>query len=152
MDRLLPQSVATLFSIVVDVGGDPENIGEIKRYHFEGDPPPDDVAEALRMLRVWMAPADHNDIVVELGKLRALVVTRKEDDESLALVLGAFAEQIANEGYPIDVVRQARLDSINTNRFWPSWFEFRELCDRLYLKRRSYCDALERYWLRKSRE
>lgn len=140
----LPPSVATSFKPVVYWGSDPERIGEIEDYEF-GDAPHQDCLDALERLERWLVPAAHNDVVLELGKMRALVATRKEDDDSLSAIIGAFAEQIAAHRYPLDVVQQARLDYVSFGSFWPAWAEFREICDRLYLRRKSYYQALRNY-------
>ena len=145
MDHLLPPSVATSFKPKIYWGDDPEWLGETVDYEFDGNADRDEAQEALRQIERWMAPAEHNAVVRELGMLRALVTTRKEDQESLSMIFAAFAEQIEMERYPIDVVRQARLDSAQVNKFWPAWADFKEICDGHFLKRKAYYLALRKY-------
>lgn len=145
MDHLLPPSVATSFEPKYYAGDDPGWFGAVVDYEFSGADR-DDVQAALEMLGKWMIPAGHNEVIRELAMLRALVTARKEDAESLSVILAAFAEQIEIAGYPVDVVRQARIDSAKVCKFWPSWSEFMEHCDGHFLKRRAYYLALRRYW------
>ena len=150
MDHLLPPCVATSFEPKHYWGDDPGWIGAVIDYEFTPGAEDDEVSRSIEMLDQWMRPADHNEIIKELGKLRALVTTRKEDHDSLAIILGAFAEQIEDARYPIDVVRQARIDSAQVSKFWPSWAEFKEHCDGHFLKRKAYYMALRRYLASKS--
>lgn len=145
MDRLLPPSVATSFRAKINWGSDPNYIGATEDYELHGEPSRKDTLDSIEMLDRWMRPAGHNEVVIELGKLRALVTTRKEDADSLSVIIGAFAEQIEQNRYPIDVVRQARKDSADLCKFWPAWADFKERCDELFLKRKAFYNALRRY-------
>ena len=140
----LPRPVVSAMRSVIHLGPDPGRIGETIDWRLEGEVSEGDARSALETLKAIMAPADPHEVTVELTKMRAVMASRKDDSENQALILAVFVEQIEAEGYPIDVIREARRDLVNVTTFWPTWSEFKARCDREFLKRRAFYIAMRR--------
>ncbi len=140
-----PRSVVTSIRPVISLSDDPGLIGETVDWRIEGNPDRSEAEQSLARLDAMMQPAPFDQVQFELGKLRALTAAKKEDGENQQFILAAFAEQIDENGYPLDVVRQACRDSANYGTFWPAWSEFKQRCDRYFLKRKAWYLALRRY-------
>ena len=100
-----------------------------------------DFAVAVEIAEAALAPASERDIVRELGRLRALTVSR-DIGQDLGLVFAAYTEEFRRHGYPIDVIREVLREWRGT--FWPSMGELRDRMDPLLRPRQTLRDALRR--------
>ena len=133
---------------VIHLGPDPGRMGETLDWRLQGDPGDEDATTAMQMLKALMVPADREEVMIALAKMRALVVSKRESEDDQTFVLAAYGEQIEAERYPLDVVKQACRETVQLTRFWPSWSEFKERCDAGFLKRKAFHHAMRQYLLR----
>lgn len=138
----LPQSVTLGLRSKIHLGPDPGRIGEVTDWQVMGNIPIADAEAALSVLDELMVPADPNEALTELGKTRAVLAARKENEENQSIVLAVYVEMIEDEGYPIDVVVETCRDLRKLTKWWPTWSEFKERADREFLKRRALYKAL----------
>jgi hypothetical protein len=87
----------------------------------------------------FMTPAPEAEIEGWLAELSTLVLKRRDDVEEGLLRLRAYTTRLQN--YPADVARSAVLDK--PGKFWPSWAELEEKCERLVAPRRAMLAALQ---------
>lgn len=146
MEELLPQAVVSRLTSAIHLGPDPSRIGETIDWRIEDAEglSEDDARQAMAVLEFLVEPADPADASLELAKLRAVMASRKAEGEDESLIQAVFMEQIEWEGYPIDVIRETCRDLRGLTKFWPTWSEFKERCDREFLKRRALYRALRR--------
>jgi len=93
----------------------------------------------LRWIEAASTPADTRDIEGWLAELSVLTIPRKGDAMSGEVTLVAYASRLRQ--YPADIARAALLD--HPWKFWPSWAELQEVCDRLKAPRLHMAAALE---------
>lgn len=103
--------------------------------------PSPDIAGALAWLREASQPATRERLEHALAELSVLTARPPTDDDTADLQLHAYTERLRQ--YPADVALSALRHSANECRFWPSWSELRELCERDARWRREAIEALE---------
>jgi len=67
------------------------------------------------------------DIAKELIKLKTLTIPRKESQGEYDMTLEAYTEQLKD--YPADAVIDVLRSAPGRNKFFPSWFELKEMLD-----------------------
>lgn len=85
-----------------------------------------------------MTPAPVRMIEGWLSELSVIVARRTGDEFSEELRLTAYTSRLM--AYPADVVRETLL--VRTWKFWPTWMELQEECERLSAPRRHMLAAL----------
>lgn len=145
MEDWLAPSVVTSMRSTMYLGPDSGRIGTILAWTLEGAPPEADARAALEVLQILMEPADPQAVQVEISKMRALTVSRNENEDGQSFLLAAFGEQIEIEAYPLDVVKAACREVISGLKFWPSWAEYKERADSEFLKRKHFYLELRKY-------
>ena len=94
---------------------------------------------ALAFAEESLRPASEDFILAELGRLRALTVSR-DIGQDLALVFAAYADELAQ--YPADAVREVLRGW--RGKFWPTWAELVDRLDRIVAPRKALMEALRR--------
>ncbi|MEN9060020.1 hypothetical protein [Ponticoccus litoralis] len=92
----------------------------------------------LRSVQAASTPAETRSIEGWLAELSVLTIPRKGDEMSGEVTLVAYASRLGQ--YPADIARAALLD--HPWKFWPSWVELQDVCDRLNAPRRHMAAAL----------
>ncbi len=149
---LLPQCVRScLAEIWADVDGSGRELGSggdgygwdgyVIGYELTAALNGDDREQAIAIAEAALWPATEEEIVRELGRLRALTVSRDIGND-LSLVFAAYTHELRQ--YPAEAIRDVLRSWPRTQRFWPSMAELIERLDRLVKPRRVLRDALKR--------
>lgn len=149
MDRHVVSS-AQRFGVVLDVqtdyrvprdsnGNMLDAVITVKGCSVSGDP--EAVPRVLEGVKRSLEPATTDQIEGWLAELSVIVARRMDDDMTEELRLYAYTKRLAK--YPADVAHEALLG--RSWRFFPSWHELEEICDKLSARRRAMLNALERY-------
>ncbi len=101
----------------------------------------DDRENAIAIADMALLPATEGEIVRELGRLRALTVSR-DIGSDVSLVFAAYTQELRQ--YPAEAIRDVLRSWPRTQRFWPSMAELIERLDRLVKPRRALREALKR--------
>ncbi|WP_386681886.1 hypothetical protein [Loktanella sp. R86503] len=96
-------------------------------------------AATADVVRKAMTPAPVDTIEEWLAELSVITARRAEDEFTGALRVDAYSRRLA--GYPADVVKAALFDS--KWKFWPTWAELAEVCDKAVAKRKAMAAALD---------
>lgn len=91
----------------------------------------DDVRSDREVLRRSLARSDKAAVVVEVAKLAVRTKMRVQDPGEARLLAETIAEDLSE--YPFDVVRFACaywIEGGAANKFFPSWPELKEICDK----------------------
>jgi hypothetical protein len=116
--------------------------GYVSRYELTAPISEDDRQTALAFAEETLAPAGEAFVISELGRLRALTVSR-DVGQDLALVFAAYADELTR--YPADAVREVlRSWPKSGGKFWPSMAELEERLNVLVAPRQALRDALKR--------
>ena len=144
----LPRSIASRMTVLerweaeplqntADDPGDPTCPGYVEY-------PTRDVEKSLRVLRLLGTSADQAFCEREVGRLRLVVATgRDEDQDDIKARVAVVAEELT--AYPPDVVRSACRSLGQSAKWFPSLAEITEACDWRVRRRRLLLRALERY-------
>lgn len=98
----------------------------------------DDKARVADALRKMEARAPQDAIEGWLAELSVITAKRADDEFTETLRLAAYASRLS--AYPADVARAACLG--REWRWWPTWAELKDECDRLAAPRREMASAL----------
>jgi len=101
---------------------------------------PDAIEAAMADMQRFMTPAPVRVIEQWLSELSVLVARKADDDMGDGLRLTAYTARLSR--YPADVVRKALLG--RSWRFWPTWEELEQVCERLASPRRHMLAAMHR--------
>lgn len=88
------------------------------------DLPESDRATAMSILEAACQPMRKREIVAGLGRVKAMTVSRAEDDVSTAVRFEIYVEELAK--WPADVVRHVLESQPRMSKFWPAWAELEE--------------------------
>lgn len=139
---LLPQSIrSSIAETWVDGDTGYGWDGYVTRYDLTQLPSDQDADLAAAIAEATLEPASEREIVVELGRLRSLTVSR-EIGADLSLAFAAYTEELRR--YPADAVREVLREWPKTQRFWPSMAELVLRLDRLVKPRQALQEALGR--------
>lgn len=95
--------------------------------------------ELTETLSAFLCPVPADVIEKWLAELSVLSPKRAQDDFTMELMMTAYTSRLRQ--YPADIVRYALLD--HAWRFFPSWAELREVCDRLAQPRNALLAAYQ---------
>lgn len=87
-----------------------------------------------------MTPATQNQIVGWIAELSVISARRVDDQMSDDLRLAAYSKRLSE--YPADIARHALLGQ--RWKFFPTWAELADVCDKLRDQRQSMIDAIKR--------
>lgn len=139
---LLPRCVrSSLAEIWVDGDDGYGWDGYVMGYELTGPLAGEDRENAIAIAEAALWPATEAEIVNELGRLRALTVSR-DIGSDLSLVFAAYTAELRK--YPAETIRDVLRSWPRTQRFWPSMAELIERLDRLVKPRRALHEALRR--------
>jgi hypothetical protein len=96
-------------------------------------------AATADVVRKAMTPAPVDTIEEWLAELSVITARRAEDEFTGALRVDAYSRRLA--GYPADVVKAALFEG--KWKFWPTWAELAEVCDKAVAKRKAMAAALD---------
>lgn len=96
-------------------------------------------AATADVVRKAMTPAPVDTIEEWLAELSVITARRAEDEFTGALRVDAYSRRLA--GYPADVVKSALFEG--KWKFWPTWAELSEVCDKAVAKRKAMAAALD---------
>lgn len=96
----------------------------------------------LNMLEKICAPCGPTYAAQRLGELRLLTASRERNEKDTELMALAYTDRLAD--YPADVVLGACNSWANAERFWPTWADLKDACDRRMRGRKQLRDALRR--------
>jgi hypothetical protein len=113
--------------------------GYVLDYELSAPISDDDRDASLRIAEEALRPASEQVIVAELGRLRALTVSR-DIGQDLTLVFAAYTSELLK--YPPDAIRRVLRAWPKTQRFWPSMSELVQGLDRLVRPRHALRNAL----------
>lgn len=82
---------------------------------------------AVGLHRSALEPASERQVELWLAEMAVITARRRDDDGTESLRLQAYTSRL--RGYPADVARAALIDT--RWRWWPTWAELAEVCDRL---------------------
>lgn len=91
----------------------------------------DELQVALELVRRACEPGTNREIAAAIAELFRLTKGRVQGDGESKLLAEAMVARL--RAYPIDVVRFACeywLEGGRENRFFPSWPELKEICDK----------------------
>lgn len=112
--------------------------GELLRYELRDIAETDSFVAAakgcLAELQPLLERSDRSTIIKELGRLSAGTKTRKEDPVDGSMRAAVFMDCLAP--YPADVVIWACRNWLESEVFFPSYAELRQLCERRVKRRR----------------
>ncbi len=97
-----------------------------------------DKAKVADVFRKMEAPAPQSAIEGWLAELSVITAKRADDEFTETLRLSAYTARLS--AYPADVARAACLG--REWRWWPTWAELKDECDRLVSPRREMATAL----------
>jgi len=106
-------------------------------WHAKG--PQDGKDWTADLVRKAMTPAPVDSIEEWLAELSVITARRAEDEFTGALRVDAYSRRLG--AYPADVVKAALFDS--RWKFWPTWAELAEFCDKAVAKRIALASALD---------
>ena len=86
-----------------------------------------------------MTPAPVDAIEEWLAELSVITARRAEDEFTGSLRIDAYSRRLAD--YPADVAKAALFET--RWKFWPTWAELSEVCDKAVAKRRAMANALD---------
>lgn len=95
---------------------------------------------ALSILEAACQPMRKREIVAGLGRLKAMTVSRAEDDVSTAVRFEIYVEELAK--WPADVVRHVLESQPRMSKFWPAWMELEERLELYAGKRKRALELL----------
>jgi hypothetical protein len=141
--RLLPQCVrSSLEPKWIDVGDDRYGSAlRIAGYKLVAAPAPDDIDIAVAIAEEILRPATEAAVIAELGRLRALTVSR-DIHEDIGIVFAVYTDELKR--YPMDAVREVLREWPRSQRFWPSMAELTERLEHIVTPRRTLRDTLRR--------
>jgi hypothetical protein len=139
--RLLPQCTqSSIAAVWIDCGAVGSGWdGCAGRYELVAPIGEDDRQSALAFLDDALAPAGEAFVIAELGRLRALTISR-DVGQDLTLVLAVYADEMMR--YPADAVREVLRGW--RGKFWPAWAELADQLDRLVGPRLALRATLQR--------
>lgn len=149
---LLPPCVRSSLAVIwADVDGSGRELGGggdgygwdgyVIGYELTAELSDDDRGQAIAIAEAALWPATEEEIVKELGRLRALTVSRDIGND-LSLVFAAYTHELRQ--YPAEAIRDVLRSWPRTQRFWPSMAELVERLDRIVKPRRVLREALRR--------
>lgn len=138
--RLLPQCVQSCLAAVWDdertsYGWD----GYVAAYELVAPLPDAERRAAIELAEQMLRPAGEEILITELGRLRAMTVSR-DVGQDLAMLFAIYADELRD--YPADAIRGVMRAWPRGERFWPSAAELRERLDRLVKPRRALLAGL----------
>lgn len=95
---------------------------------------------ALDDVLKFCTPAPMRAIEAWLAELSVIVARRGDDEFGDELRLSAYASRLSR--YPADIVRHALLRQ--RWKWWPTWYEVEEICERMHSPRKHMTLALSR--------
>lgn len=95
---------------------------------------------ALSVLEAACQPMRKREIAAGLGRLKAMTVSRAEDDVSTAVRFEIYVEELAK--WPADVVRHVLESQPRMSKFWPAWMELEERLEFYAGKRKRALELL----------
>lgn len=101
---------------------------------------PQQISDAMKVVEASLTPATGDQIAFWMMELSVITARREEAPEAEDLRLYSYSKYLSE--YPADVAHEAMLT--HRWKFFPSWAELGEVCDRLAAKRRALRAALER--------
>lgn len=122
-----------------DYGWDGRYVSSVR---VREDAPLDEVAAALRAVEAMCEPADTKLLAAELTRLRSLTARRAETGVDMEVTIGAWIEEL--QAYSADAAVQALREWPGANKWWPTWAEIREACERYGGERLMLLAALRR--------
>jgi hypothetical protein len=129
--RLLPQCVQSCLAAVWD--------GYVAAYELVAPLPDAERRAAIELAEQMLRPAGEEILITELGRLRAMTVSR-DVGQDLAMLFAIYADELRD--YPADAIRDVLRAWPRAERFWPSAAELRERLDRLVKPRRALLAGL----------
>ena len=99
-----------------------------------------DLQAALSDLENFQTPAPKEQIEMWLAELSVTVAKRQDDHFADALRLEVYSSRLCQ--FPADVAKTAILET--RWKFWPTWAEMEEVCDRAASIRRHMAAAIKR--------
>jgi hypothetical protein len=143
VDRSLTSVVEQLLGPALVALTRPDPFGPVLiDYDLYDDVPRDLLEQAIVIVGLAMAPAEHEFIVGELTRLRLVTAAQDRADEDLHAAFVFYAEELAD--YPADIVSSACRQLARSQTFWPALAELVSLCNQLLLDRRILQRALKR--------
>lgn len=97
----------------------------------------------MNMIEKVCAPCGPAYAAHQLSQLRVLTASRERNEKDTEIMALAYVDRLAE--YPEDVVRAACNAWANAERFWPTWAELKDACDRRMEGRAKIRDALRRH-------
>ena len=109
------------------IGKDGQFDTEFRGYALTREVPKADLEAAWRQAREINAPANLQELVTELVRLRALTKMRNETEMDSQIMISALAEEMAP--YPIDIIQDACRKWARMEKFFPAWAELKDMMD-----------------------
>lgn len=101
---------------------------------------PDQAREYAAVVRRAMYPAPDSMIRGWIAELDAITASPAEDEDTIRLKIASYLARLRE--FPADIVRTAMLEQ--RWKFFPTWADLGEVCDRLVAPRRCLLRALDR--------
>jgi hypothetical protein len=101
---------------------------------------PESIAVARDQLAAAMVPPHPKQLVMELTRLWSLTAHKSHSDQTLDLLLEAFASKL--EDYPADAVIETLREWPENNKWWPTWVELKTRIEKKCRHRRLLLTAL----------
>jgi hypothetical protein len=98
--------------------------------------------EAVRILEILNESASRDFCAKEVGRLKVLTKTAKQDSDDMMFQIAVMAEELS--AYPADVVRDVCRSWPCFSTWFPSWAELYEPAERYVKMRRHLLKALRR--------
>ena len=114
---------------------------DLKGYQITNTISNDKLEELGQAIKATMEPAEDNDIVQALLKMRALM-SHKNNGGDLDIILEAYVEKL--KSYPKDAVMESLSKIPDQYKWFPSWVEIRDDVEFRCQHRRLMLQAIER--------
>lgn len=95
---------------------------------------------ALRDAQMALFPADRALLVRKIAELKAKTKSRAQGEMDMGMEIATYEKELRN--YPADVALEGLRLAAEQSMWFPSWFEMKEILDRLYTPRRLMIDRL----------
>jgi hypothetical protein len=102
----------------------------------------DRLEQSRAIVGLAMAPAPGDLIVGELTRLHLVTASQDIHEHDLEAMFTFYADELEDQGYPLDVVTTACRQSGRVLKFWPALAELVARCDGLMRERRMLDAAL----------
>jgi hypothetical protein len=110
-------------------------------YTIRAGAEPDDLRAALVTVEASLRPCSGQVVQSELVRVKLKTAGRGLSEQELAMQLVIYAEDLI--AYPEDAVVGVLRDWADNNKWWPTWFELKELLDERCERRAALKKALK---------